>query len=209
MAEEEILPSGIPTGEPVPDTIDKDPDIYNGYIEEAESVEDEFYKEWLVMPRGKLTTGHYQPPQVGRMDYLRNRTREAFETNFYKFDKIDERYFVHLNRNNSINYYPIDTVRVMSMLSNRLGGKVLYVVNGFRSTKENLTNAHTAGLAMDFMVESYEEAREIADAAYTMGIRAIAIQGEFNEGEEGFVHVDIGPAATWAYDGKAYQGPGL
>lgn len=205
--EDEFLGSGIPTGEPVPDTIDKEEDILDGYIEEAEETDEAFYKDWLVMPRGRLTTGHYQPPQIGRMDYIRNRTREGFETNFYKFEKIDESQFVHLNRNNSINFYPVDTIRVMSMLANRIG-KTMYVVNGFRSTKENLTNAHTAGLAMDFMVETYQEAREIADAAYTMGLRAIAIQGEFNDDEEGFVHVDIGPAATWAYDGKAYQGPG-
>lgn len=205
--EEEILGSGMPTGEPVPSTIDKEDVSTSGYLEEAE--EEQTIIEWLVMPRGRLTTGYYQPPNVQRMDYIRNRTREAYETNFYKFEKIDERQFVHLNRNNSINYYPMDTIRVMSMLSNRLNNKTLYVVNGFRSTKENLTNAHTAGLAMDFKVESYQEARTIADAAYTMGLRAIAIQGEFNEGEEGFVHVDIGPAATWAYDGKVYRGPGV
>lgn len=199
----EELYSGIDLGEPVPEGIDQK-QVY-AYVESGENVAEAM--DWSVMPRGNIVGGRYEPPTANRKDYLVNRTREAFESDFAFFEELDEKKFPHAPRRGSLNYYAKDMGMVMAMLHARMN-RPLLVVNGFRSTREGLTNAHTAGLAVDIGVSSYKEALEIADEAWLLGIRAIGIAGDFEEGD-GFVHLDIGPEATLNYGGKTYRGPGL
>lgn len=200
--EEEHLDSGIPSGEAIPDTIDQE-DIVDEYLETAM----ELSEKWVIMPRGKLGNKEfYEPPKIKRADYIKHRTREAFDSEFFKFEPLDKRKFIHIKRNDSLNYYPLDTRLVMNLLYRKMN-RPLYVINGFRSTMEGMTNAHTAGLALDFLAETRKEAERLAHAAWSVGIRSIAIQGDFEEGE-GFVHVDIGPASGFSFEGKSYQGPG-
>lgn len=202
MAEEEILGSGISDGEPIPDTIDQENDV-DEYVEALNMMDD----RWVVMPRGKLGNKQfYEPPKIKRGDYIKHRTREAFDSEFFKFEPLDKKKFIHIKRNDSLNYYPLDTRLVMNLLYRKVN-RPLYVINGFRSTMEGMTNAHTAGLALDFLAHTKKEAEMIAHAAWSVGIRSIAIQGDFEEGE-GFVHVDIGPASQFSFEGKSYQGPG-
>lgn len=199
----EELYSGIDMGETVPEQAGKE--VVYAYVEESEPMS--FADEWEVMPRGKIVGARYEPPTSSRKDYLRSRTREAFESDFVHFEELDENKFPHLERRGSLNYYAKDMRLVMDMLHARLQRR-LYVVNGFRSTREGVTNAHTAGIAIDILASSYKDALEVADEAWMLGIRSIGIAGDFEEGQ-GFVHLDIGPAATLNYGGKTYRGPGL
>lgn len=200
---EEELFSGIDLGESVPEGIGEE-QVF-AYVESSEQETEE--REWEILPRGKFSGKLYEPPAIERARYLRNRTREAFESEFAYFKELDETYFPHLQRQGSMNFYPKDTRMVLEELQSRYGNP-LVVVNGFRSTKEGYTNAHTAGLAVDVLMTSYEEAKRLCDEAWMLGIRAIGIAGDF-EVEEGFVHLDIGPGTTLNYGGRTYRGPGL
>lgn len=200
---EEEMYSGIDLGESVPEGVGEE--TVFAYIESKDPGAIE--EEWIVMPRGEFVSSSYRPPSSERSMYLKNRTREAFESDFAFFDELDEQLFPHLKRQGSLNYYPKDTRMALEILQKQMGRK-LFIVNGFRSTKEGYTNAHTAGLAVDVLVHSYEEAKELADMAWMVGFRAIGIAGDFNEGE-GFVHLDIGPATFLNYGGKTYRGPAL
>lgn len=199
---------GIDLGEEMPEVL-YEPDEEMFVEETVESIPaDEFQGMRTRVPKGRMLQNVYYPPEADRKDYLFYRSRENFEREHEGFAPLDGSRFVHLERNPlSLNFYPPDTRRVMEQLQEDLGDERWYITNGYRSTKEGYTNAHTAGLAMDVLVETRDDARRLMDAAYLIGIRAIAIGGEFDAGE-GFVHLDIGPKAEWNYGEGSYHGPG-
>lgn len=99
------------------------------------------------------------------------------------------------------NYYSKEARQAFLILKNKLGYSKLLVTRGYDPRIEN-TSSHSIGIAMDIFVSNPVEAITIADTAWLMGIRAIAIGPNF-------VHVDVGPEATWGYENlSVYQGPG-
>lgn len=200
--------TGVDLGEEVPDELYEEGE--GMFVEEASVPisKEELTVGYVKMPRGNYLEGHYKPSDIERALYLKERTKEAYQTNYEDFEPVDDEVFVHVERNLSVNLYPKDMRRMMQRVYEKANIGRWYIVNGTQSTRQGLTNAHTAGLAMDVQVKDYEEARRLADAAYMVGCRAIAIQG--CQGKDGgYVHIDIGPQAQWAIDGKVYRGPGI
>lgn len=206
--EEEVYHGGVDLGEEMPEELYDDGQEME--VEEAEVLPeaDEKQAKYVVLPRGTYLEEYYQPPEIERALYLKERTREAYQTTYEEFEEMDPSRFVHTERNMSVNWYPEDARVAFELVYKKAGIKTWLVVNGTQGTKQGLTSAHTAGLAMDVAVSGYEEARRLADAAYLVGLRAIAIQGCRGD-EGGYVHLDIGPAAQWSIDGKVYRGPGI
>ena len=204
----EELGSGIDLNEAPPEELYDEGE--GAEVEEASEplIQQELNSAFTTMPRGSYLESFYRPPEMERALYLRERTKEAYQTDYEEFEEMDESRFMHAERNLSVNLYPRDTRRVMQKIYEKANIGRWMIVNGTQSTRQGLTNAHTAGLAVDVAVKDYAEARRLADAAYMVGCRAIAIQG--CQGDNGgYVHIDIGPAAQWAIDGKVYRGPGI
>lgn len=90
----------------------------------------------------------------------------------------------------------------------KLGVSKLVVTSSYRSPEHNAatpgaaTNSlHCAGLAVDFGLNGGDR-YTVADEAWNLGFGGIAVGPSF-------VHIDIGPRASWAYDGvPIYTGPG-
>lgn len=95
--------------------------------------------------------------------------------------------------------------RLYDIVAPKLGVKYLQINSAYRSPRVNYKvhteqggnivywDSHMAGLAIDIAAKG--EARSvIADAAYNMGFRAIAIGGPF-------VHIDCNSKGNWKYSG--------
>lgn len=154
-------------------------------------------------------------PDENRARYYERRIMIGIQTKWADFVKLDENKFCHFTTK-AINRYSPDAARCFYLLYERihnlLGIKRLQVVSGWRppaiASEEEIFSPHMCGCAMDIGVRSKEEAEQIADIAWDMGFRAIAIGGDFLSGR-GFVHIDPGPDnGGWSLGHGIYRGPG-
>lgn len=67
--------------------------------------------------------------------------------------------------------------------------------------------AHGWGGAIDIGTHGMKDALRIADTAWGIGFRAVAVGGSLSAGR-GFVHVDCSPPGSWGYGYGTYKGPG-
>lgn len=152
------------------------------------------------VPIGKINGMRFSAPKYVRGIYVHERKQSNEFRAREGYMPLPAHEFIHLNGPQE-NYYAPEALKLFSILRDRLGYKQLIVVRGYEPDTEN-SSSHSLGIAMDIYVETPEEAIKIADTAWGMGIRAIAIGPKF-------VHVDAGPEATWGYDNLAvYHGPG-
>lgn len=153
------------------------------------------------VPIGKIRTQSFTAPSYPRKRYTRERKvsyRFAQKEGFGQLPNTD---FIHLGGPQD-NYYAEDALKVFKMLKDKLGHNELLVIRGFEPDSFQNESTHTAGIAMDIFVRTPEEAIYVADTAWLLGIRAIAIGPKF-------VHVDVGPEAVWGFTRMdIYRGPG-
>ncbi len=160
-----------------------------------------------VAPRGKITGTRFYPVEgVARDAYIQARYREAEQTRFSDYAAIGQSRFKHLDRVDTLDWYPSDMRRVLSLFFGHYGTGSLYVVNGFRSVLHFGITAHSTGLAVDIQAETREQADRIMHAAYLTGIPNIIPGGDFATGE-GYVHLDIAPKTDLNYGAGSYTGP--
>lgn len=99
------------------------------------------------------------------------------------------------------NFYTAEAAKLFQLLKMKLNYKQMVITRGFEPNKDN-TSSHSVGIAMDIYAGTAVEAINIADTAFQIGVRSIAIGPKF-------VHIDAGPPASWNYDGfPSYRGPG-
>lgn len=136
------------------------------------------------------------PPQGDRVEYIQNRLLDMDRKNL---SPILNTSFIHYGGPVE-NLYDEASIRAFSLLRRKLNYPVLQIVRGFDVTSEE--TSHALGIAIDIYAETPYEALYIADTAYLIGFRAIAIGPKF-------VHVDTGPACAWKYgEFPIYRGPG-
>lgn len=156
---------------------------------------------------GKFYQDKYIPKEdIGRTTLINEIRKNAEETNYSLFVKINQPYVVHLDRQFTINLYFRDWRRVMPILKKYYGEGTFYVVNGFRSPYELGDNVHSAGLAMDILVKDQEDADRLMNAAYMAGIPTIIPAGDIEKGQ-GHVHLDLARKAGFTYNAGTYIGP--
>lgn len=154
-------------------------------------------------------------PDENRARYHENRIMMGVQTKWADYVKLDERKFCHFTTR-ALNRYAPDAAKCFNLLYNRLnqylGIKRLQVISGWRpptmNDAEEIFSPHMCGCAMDIAVRNKLEAERIADIAWSIGFRAIAIGGDFENGK-GFIHIDPGPDnGGWSLGYGKYRGPG-
>ena len=128
----------------------------------------------------------------------------AFEWNGYS--SYSGMQLVHLERSDTLNFYHPDFLQTLSCFLHYYGKGELLVLNGFRSPHALGANPHALGIAMDLETKNTVHAYRIMNAAYMAGIPTIIPGGEFAKGE-GFIHLDLAPAAMHNYGAGTYEGP--
>lgn len=165
-------------------------------MEESEDDQNHTYS----VPVGKFNGNRFLAPKYVRSIYVHERKQSDDFRVKNGYMPLPANEFIHLNGPQE-NYYAPESQDVFRALKDRLGYKQLIVVRGYEPDTKNFSS-HSIGIAMDIYAETPEEAIRIADTAWGIGIRAIAIGPRF-------VHVDAGPEATWGYGNLAvYRGPG-
>jgi len=136
------------------------------------------------------------PPNEDRLVFLNNRL-EALD---YK-NLVTAPNDIFIHQGGPIeNLYDETSLQAFYLLKQKLGYSTLRIVRGFDITRQD--SSHSLGIAIDLYVGTPEEAIFVADTAFSIGFRAIAIGPHF-------VHVDTGPACGWNYEGlPAYRGIG-
>jgi hypothetical protein len=144
-----------------------------------------------------MKKGRYSPPNVPRSGYTRSRFEDV-RLNGWNGWKPLHSTFIHLGGPQE-NLYAPEAQVVFTRLKERLGWDKIKVVHGFQAKREEgIISTHNVGMAMDIYVENIYEAIYVADTAWVMGLRAVAIGGsELDESSPGFVHIDCGPKAFW------------
>lgn len=146
-----------------------------------------------------------------RKEFIAIRIGWGRSTKFKNFVSLDKQRFIHHPHydGHEGNLYSPDAKRVFEDLLLKTKKPYFEIISGFRFSENKQLSPHEAGCAMDILVKSVEEAREIADCAWQLGIRSIGIGGDFTRGK-GFLHVDICPKGKkFMYDGvPIYGGPG-
>lgn len=156
------------------------------------------------------TAGHIYISRDNRANWLAERIAWAKDTGFKYFDKLNPDSFVHIPWHDGFegNLYSPDAIEAFEIFRLKCKREKLEILSGFRYSPEGLLSPHEAGCAIDVRVYGAEEARKLADIAWSCGFRAIAIGGDLTN-ETGFIHLDIGPKSEWGYDDiPAYKGPG-
>lgn len=148
---------------------------------------------------GSLIGETYSPPQMSRSNFILGRFNSSEFQNKKGFRTLPDKSFIHLGGPQE-NFYSSETADMLIHLRRLLGYEYLIISRGFE-VKE-LNSSHSIGIAVDIKADTAEEALYIADTAWLMGIRSIAIG-------PGFVHVDAGPENVWSYQPiPCYRGPG-
>lgn len=161
----------------------------------------------VTPPRGMITKRKfYVINDVSKEDYIISRNIENRNNKYEEFRPFHNNQLIHLDRIDTLNYYPIDMHKVLKLFLEYYGEGNLFVINGFLSAKITGVNAHSVGLAVDILAEDNTQAKKIANAAYATGIKNIVYGGNFNNGN-GYVHIDICPEDKFSYGQGVYQGP--
>lgn len=150
-------------------------------------------------------------PAVSRAQFLQQRIGWGRSTNYSQYEHLDKEQFIHQGHYDGYegNLYSPDAKRLFESLLSKTQKPYFEVVSGFRFSNKGQLSPHEAGCAIDLLVRDIDEAREIADCAWTLGVQSIAIGGDFNQ-NKGFIHLDIGPKGDgFSYEGTPiYGGPG-
>lgn len=162
----------------------------------------------IVHPeRGGFTSRRYHPPlKIDRENYIILRNIENRNLDYAEFSPYVSNQLIHVERIDTINFYPVDMHQALKLFLEYYGEGTLYIINGFQSAKMNGVNAHSVGLAVDIAADNKEHGRRIANAAYGAGFPNIVYGGDFNT-KNGYIHIDICPKEEFAYDQGVYQGP--
>lgn len=156
---------------------------------------------------GKINNNKYMRNEdIDRDTLIREIRKNSEETSYSLFVKLNLPYVIHLDRQFTINYYFRDWERVMPLLKEYYGEGTFYIVNGFRSPYELGDTVHSAGLAIDILVENEEHADRVMNAAYLAGIPTIIPAGDISAGQ-GHVHLDLAEKASYVYNAGTYTGP--
>ncbi|PEK88276.1 M23 family metallopeptidase [Bacillus mycoides] len=143
--------------------------------------------------------------------FLLNRVGWARTTKYEKMVSMNKERFIHSDKydGHEGNLYSSDAKRLFESLLLKTKKPYFEVISGFRFSNQGQLSPHEAGCAIDILVKSIDEVREIADCAWQLGVRSIAIGGDF-ENNKGFIHLDIAPKGKdIMYDGvPIYGGPG-
>lgn len=146
-----------------------------------------------------------------REEFLLNRVGWARTTKYEKMVSLDKKRFIHSDKydGHEGNLYSPDAKRLFENLLLKTKKPYFEVISGFRFSNSGQLSPHEAGCAIDIHVKSIEEVREVADCAWQLGVRSIAIGGDFDN-NKGFIHLDIAPKGKdFMYDGiPIYGGPG-
>lgn len=157
---------------------------------------------------GVIKNDKYVPPKVGRRGYAENRVYNASQTGWKGWKPLDKS-FIHLAGPQE-NLYSPEAHIAFQMLRRNLDREILKVIHGFEpNSKGNIFSMHHAGMAIDIYATNIYDALFIADTAWTLGLRAVAIGGsELDTSNPGFVHIDCGPQAFWPLNHHdVYKGP--
>ena len=163
----------------------------------------------IDVPIGRIKYGKFVAPVTPRNGYVEILRHNAFETKYKDYRRLDER-FVHVAGPQE-NLYLNEAATAFEYLLLKLKWKKLKIIQGFQPKYDNNTySTHSAGIAMDIEVANIFEALEVADTAWEIGFRAVAIGGDrLNTTQKGFVHIDCGPKSFWSYaHHDVYKGPG-
>lgn len=188
----------------------------HGDYEDCETVVDEESRRVLKMNQRNYSYNETQ--RIGKI-ISHKQTRELFledrilwarSTKCSKMVKLDKEKFIHLGYDGfDGNMYSKDAAEIFTDLL--LKSKLPYfkIVSGYRKSEQGRISPHEAGCAIDIQVEDIDEARELADCAWQLGIRAIAFGGNFEQ-KNAYVHIDIAPTEKrWSYGTlPVYNGPG-
>lgn len=180
-----------------------------------------FTKEEWEADKMYRTTFPYRPMKVENTGLrFDSRSREAFlverigwarTTKYELMASLNKKRFIHQSHYDGYegNLYSPDAKRLFESLLLKTKKPYFEIISGFRISEAGQLSPHEAGCAMDILVKDYEEVREIADCAWQLGFRSIAIGGSFEE-KKGFIHLDIAPKGNdFKYDGvPIYGGPG-
>lgn len=167
--------------------------------EEILSLTSEGYNE--SMPKGFVKGLTFQSPKYPNREYYISGRKATDEFRLKQgYEGLPFTDFIHLSGEHE-NLYASEARDVFTLLKNALGYKQIVVSRGFEHSKDN-GSSHSIGIAMDIYAANPIEAIRIADTAWAIGIKSIAIGPHF-------VHVDTGPESTWNYDQLvSYRGPG-
>ncbi|MGG1071154.1 transglycosylase SLT domain-containing protein [Priestia megaterium] len=153
------------------------------------------------VPIGYLKGNYFYPPKYLREKYVEDRKLSDLFVNLTNYSPLPSNEFIHISGAQE-NFYSQEARQVFLLLKQRLGYKQMMITRGFEPEGNNNESSHSVGIAMDIYVDSAKEAIRIADTAWLLGIRSIAIGPKF-------VHVDVGPESVWGYDKLGiYRGPG-
>jgi hypothetical protein len=160
--------------------------------------EDEDLFSVFNVPIGQMKYDKFVAPSYPRGSYTEDRRNSLAFINRNGYAPTKLKTILHLGEPYE-NYYSEEFRLALEELSRRIPFP-LKIRRGFSPSGTD-DSSHTIGIAADINVVNEMEARLIADTAWMIGLRGIAI-GPL------FVHVDSGPPATWGYnDLPLYGGP--
>lgn len=146
-----------------------------------------------------------------RKEFLVNRIGWGRSTAYAQYNKLDPDLFIHTADFDGYegNLYSQDAKSLFESLLLKSEMPYFEVVSGFRFSNHEQLSPHEAGCAIDILVRNVKEARVIADCAWQLGVRSIAMGGNIGTGK-GFIHLDIAPKGNdFTYDEVPfYGGPG-
>lgn len=152
------------------------------------------------VPLGKMKGPTFMAPKYIREKYIPDRKQSQLFIQKVDYAPLPVNEFVHLGGAHE-NYYSKEARQLFLLLKNKLGNKQIIVSRGYEPNSNDFSS-HSVGIAMDVYAGSPQEAIRIADTAWLLGVRSIAIGPNF-------VHIDVGPESVWGYDNLAvYKGPG-
>ncbi|PEK88275.1 transglycosylase SLT domain-containing protein [Bacillus mycoides] len=153
----------------------------------------------ISIPVAKLKESRIVAPEYTRSSYVEDFKMSSSYDMKKNYSPLPPNEFIHLNGPQD-NFYTSEARQSFRLLKDRLGYRTLRIARGFDPSDGE--SSHSIGISMDIYADSTEEAVYIADTAWLIGFRSIAVGPNF-------VHVDIGPEAVWGYDKlPIYRGPG-
>lgn len=180
---------------------------YSNEMLEKENFNEITGLEIINPKRGRLTNRRYYPvTDISRESYCHARNIENRNNMYSDFQEYQNDRLIHLSRINTVNFYPDDMRKVLDLFFKYYQDENLYVINGFRSSKEIGINVHSVGLAIDIIANNKSHAKQIANAAYAAGIGNIVFGGDYST-DNGYVHIDIAPKQDFIYKAGYYEGP--
>lgn len=149
--------------------------------------------------------------KLERRDFLIERVGWGRTTQYEGYVSLDEKKFIHQPHYDGYegNLYCPDAKTLFENLLLKTRKPYFEIISGFRYSNKGQLSPHEAGCAIDILVRDLDEVREIADCAWQLGVRSIAIGGDFAK-EKGFIHLDIAPKGEKFQYGEIpiYGGPG-